>query len=170
MTTLMNILKTTGLTDVQLNQLLIHDPYFIGVFPRDRLPMSAIVYHQLPITLIVNTDTSNLRGRHWVAVYVNEQRYGEYFDSLAQPIPKHISLWLSRFTNQWKYVLRPFIDPPIQSIYSQTCGAFAFYFVHQRPLLNSSHHHHRHILWPFQSSSSLMENDRFVVSYIVNKS
>lgn len=154
-----------GLSNQQLYQLLAYDPYFIGVFPRNRLPMSAIVCRQLPLTLIVNTDTANLPGRHWVAIYVDEQRRGEYFDSLSQPIPKHMLLWLSCFTNQWKYVLRPFIDPPIQNIYSLTCGAFAFYFVHQRPLFNFSHE----VLWPFLSSSSLIDNDRFVISFTLKK-
>ena len=147
------------LTNTELSQLLKYDAYFIGVFPRNLLPLSVI--RKPPLTLIVNTDTSNLKGQHWVAVYIDQYRRGEYFDSLAQPIPKHISLWLSRFSCQWNYVLRPYIDPPIQDIFSQTCGAFTFYYVHQRPLCDSF----RDILKPF--STSFARNDDYVISYML---
>lgn len=147
------------LTSVQLNSFLDNDPHFIGVYPRDLLPTSSTLRYCRPLTLIINTDTSNLDGRHWVAVYIDRSGYGEYFDSLAQPIPDHISLWLSRNSSQWKYVLRPFIDSPIQSITSQTCGAFAYFYVHERPLVDSC----RRILVPFRS---LTYNDKFVISYL----
>ena len=149
------------LTSVQLNQYLTSDPYFIGVYPRDCLPktLSDCRRQSPPLTLIVNTDTSNLSGRHWVAIYVDEYYHGEYFDSLAQPIPLHLSLWLSRFSTGWTYVLQPFIDPPIQSIYTQTCGAFTYYFVHRRPLVDSI----RQVLLPFHRHES---NDTFVIAYL----
>lgn len=149
------------LTSDQLNHSLATDPYFIGVYPRDLLPKT--IDHRPPFTLIVNTDTSNLGGEHWVAVFVDDHYHGEYFDSLAQPIPQHIELWLSRFSTQWKYVLRPFIDPPIQNVYTQTCGAFTFYFVHRRPLLDS----YRRVLTPFHRKN-LRANDHYVVSYLLS--
>ena len=145
------------LTSIQLNQALSTDPYFIGVYPRDRLPKT--LDRRPPLTIIVNTDTCNLSGRHWVAAYIDQDGHAEYFDSFAQPIPNHIALWLTRFSTQWNYVLHPFIDPPIQNISSQTCGAFAFYFVHRRPLLDSC----RAVLSPFRS---LKSNDQFVITYL----
>ena len=155
--------KFKPLTSIQLKQFLTTDPYFIGVYPRDLLPKTLHHHHRSqPFTLIVNTDTSNLAGQHWVAVFVDDHSHGEYFDSLAQPIPQHIALWLSRFSTQWKYVLRPFIDPPIQNVFSQTCGAFTFYFVHRRPLLDSS----RQVLTPFYGKK-LTVNDHYVVSYLL---
>ena len=149
------------LPNTQLNQALSTNPYFIGVYPRDRLPKTLDLCRRQrpPLTLIVNTDTCNLSGRHWVAAYIDQSGHAEYFDSLAQPIPYHISLWLTRFAAQWTYVLHPFIDPPIQNMSSQTCGAFTFYFVHRRPLLNSC----RAVLSPFRSSHS---NDQFVITYL----
>lgn len=163
-------MATLPLTNGQLQTLLSNDPYFIGVYSRDCLPMSLINCRrqQPPLTLIVNTDTSNLGGRHWVAVFIDELYHGEYFDSLSQPIPQHISLWLSRFSNQWNYVLRPFIDPPIQSINSLTCGAFTYYFVRQRPFVDSS----EQVLLPFHHHStypSLISNDQFVLWYMNKK-
>lgn len=44
-------------------------PNFIGVFPLDKLPSQ---HHVPPFNFIVNTDTSNLPGRHWIAVHVDE--------------------------------------------------------------------------------------------------
>ena len=149
------------LTSIQLIQALSTDPYFIGVYPRDRLPKTLDLCRRQrpPLSIIVNTDTCNLGGRHWVAAYIDESCHAEYFDSLAQPIPNHIALWLTRFATQWTYVLQPFIDPPIQNIASQTCGAFTFYFVHRRPLLDSC----RDVLSPFHS---LHSNDKFVITYL----
>lgn len=41
---------------------------FVGVFPLDKLPqLSTLTAGK---ALIVNTDSSNLPGRHWIAVYV----------------------------------------------------------------------------------------------------
>ena len=39
-------------------------PNFVGVFPLNKLPQAL----RAPANLIVNTDTHNLPGEHWLAV------------------------------------------------------------------------------------------------------
>jgi hypothetical protein len=56
-------------------------PDFLGVFSRDTLPKQ----FKLPMGLIVNTDASTQFGQHWVAIYIDENAFGEYFDSVGLP-------------------------------------------------------------------------------------
>ena len=71
---------------------------FQGVFPIDELPRWI---DNLPITLISNTQSSNLPGEHWIALYVSKTKYGEYFDSLGRAPPLEISSWLNKFCRKW---------------------------------------------------------------------
>jgi len=54
---------------------------FIGVYARDTLPYRV----QLPMALIVNTDKRSQPGTHWVAIYIDTNGVGEYFDSYGLP-------------------------------------------------------------------------------------
>ena len=44
--------------------------YFVGVFPRNRLP----AINTYPASLILNTDPSGRPGEHWVAIYFNKEK------------------------------------------------------------------------------------------------
>ena len=44
--------------------------YFIGVYPRNRLP----AIKSYPASLIVNTDPSGKPGEHWLAIYFNKSK------------------------------------------------------------------------------------------------
>jgi len=122
----------SNLSNVEiLNLMKKAHPYskklFLNVFPRDELPTSIQSY---PCSLIINTDTVNLRGKHWVAVYINRNRVAEYFDSLNQPPLHDISIWMNRFSWTRKKVT----SFPLQSNRSLMCGGYVLYFVNERPL------------------------------------
>ena len=51
---------------------------FNGVYPIHQLP--EFVFHYL-IFIIINTDTHRLGGNHWEAIFIDEKRRGEVFDS-----------------------------------------------------------------------------------------
>ena len=87
---------------------------FLGVLPIDRLPLS-ITY--LPVLFIVNTNSSNLPGQHWKAIYVSSHRIGEVFDSLATPVSIQLEQWLNAFTRRWT-LSRVILQNPL----SPTCG------------------------------------------------
>ena len=72
---------------------------FFNVYPIDKLP-DFVPY--LPIFIVVNTHTHNLQGEHWKTIFINENRYGEVFDSLAQPMSELLIRWMNRFTRRWK--------------------------------------------------------------------
>ena len=49
---------------------------FKGVYPKDQLPTV-----EYPGSYVVNTDPSTAPGEHWVAMFFNNPRSAEFFDS-----------------------------------------------------------------------------------------
>ena len=97
---------------------------FYGVYAMDKLP--EFVPH-LPLALIVNTHTHNLSGEHWKVVFINKDRCGEVFDSLAEPMNNLLTQWLNRFSRKWKTNRKRY-----QLLRSSTCGAFCLYYIFKR--------------------------------------
>ena len=102
---------------------------FHGVFPIDALPESI---SNLPFTMVVNMDTHNLPGSHWIAVYIDEYKRGEIFDSLALPTSLPLAKWMNQFTVSWRRNSRYY-----QHLFSSYCGAFVIYFILMRPHVRS---------------------------------
>ena len=94
---------------------------FLGVYPIDKLPK--VIPHFL-MFLIVNTHTHNLGGEHWKAIFIDKNRYGEVFDSLARPASDLLTRWMNQWTRKWKTNSKTF-----QHASSSTCGAFTLYYV-----------------------------------------
>lgn len=98
--------------------------YFAGCFPSDRLPHPSTINY--PCALVVNLDTHQYEGSHWVAMFaysLNRQVY--YFDSLCLPIPPIIqSSFISYFPSIVKNIR------PYQSPLSSTCAQFCITFIH----------------------------------------
>ena len=59
-----------------LNRDLISSKFFYGVYPAKKIPK----LRSLPTLIVCNTDTSGRSGEHWIVLYVDENRRGEYFD------------------------------------------------------------------------------------------
>lgn len=93
---------------------------FYGVYSIDKLP--TFVPH-LPILIIVNTHTHNLEGEHWKTIFIDRDKCGEVFDSLALPMSCILIQWMNRFTRKWRTNQRSY-----QHRLSATCGAYALYF------------------------------------------
>ena len=93
---------------------------FQGVFSSDMLPPK-------PRLLVCNTDPHYKPGTHWIAICVDGQGRGEFFDSFGQmPMPlfreymnKHCRVWT-------------FNGKQLQSILSSFCGHYCcFYCVYR---------------------------------------
>ncbi len=72
-----------------------------------------------PFAIVVNTDKSSGPGEHWVAVYVDRNGKGYYFDSYGGPPLSEIKQFLNRVC---KNGLFKSIDKPIQAPASIVCG------------------------------------------------
>jgi hypothetical protein len=100
-------------------------PMFLGVFARDRLPSS--IDRSRPALLVCNTDAHDMPGEHWIAIYIEDSSYGEYFDSFGRPPDAPFRTFLHRHCSRWIYA-----DRHLQSVISRFCGHYCiFYCVHR---------------------------------------
>jgi len=84
---------------------------FDGVFSIDTLP-------DQPRLLVCNTDPSHKSGRHWVAIYVDNDR-GEFFDSFGRRPNAVFERYLNSHCSSWI-----FNDTQLQSVVSRFCGHY----------------------------------------------
>ena len=126
---------------------------FLGIFPIDHLP--EIITDQLPILLIINTNTCNLPGQHWKAIFVSKQCIGEVFDSLATPISLSLQYWLNKHTKRWT-VSKLTLQNPL----SPTCGGYVLYYIMRRLKKKSLNL----CLAPF--SNNVFANDTIVENFL----
>ena len=67
------------MNNLEISYMMRVHPYFMGVFAIDTLPQPI-----LPEScFIFNTDSSNLGGRHWIAIKINKENQGFYYDPLG---------------------------------------------------------------------------------------
>lgn len=92
---------------------------FIGVYSMDKLPKK----FKPNCMFIVNTDTSNLAGTHWIAVKVRDS-IGYVFDPLGFPPPLMLSSWMNNYCTKWSSNTRE-----LQLYTSNLCGQFCIYFI-----------------------------------------
>jgi len=112
------------MNSLQINSLLSEFKCFIGTYPLDLLPEKQL--KQRPCALIVNTDKSTKPGEHWVAIFLSDNGSAEYFDSFGlMPIHNEILMFLRK--NKIKNLI--YNSNQIQSITSNTCGAYCVLFV-----------------------------------------
>ena len=100
----------------EIEQALRRCGQFDGVFATDDLP-------DKPRLLVVNTDPAHRPGRHWVCMYVGDDRRGEYFDSLGQPPTADFESYLNRHCFFWTFNKRQ-----LQSVISSFCGHYCIYY------------------------------------------
>lgn len=95
---------------------------FKGVYPADQIPR----IWARPAALVFNTDDHNKPGTHWVAIYVNKEGRGLYFDSYGYPpiIKKHAECIRRNCTFfEWNTFR-------LQNEASYVCGHYCIMFLH----------------------------------------
>ena len=110
---------------VTINKLLWKVKCFIGTFARDTFPQKICPNKGL----IVNTDLSSLPGEHWIAIIINHDGTGEYFDSYGLP-PLHsefIKFMFNNCPNGWIYN-----DIALQCLACITCGHYCVAYIKLR--------------------------------------
>ena len=85
---------------------------FQGVYSADTLP-------DQPRLLVCNTDESTKPGQHWIAIHVDTDGHGEYFDSFGRAPDKHFEAYMNKHCTRW-----PFNKRQLQSIISSFCGYY----------------------------------------------
>jgi hypothetical protein len=139
--------------DVKTSQI------FDEVYPSDKLPKKLVA--QLPYALISNLDPSDKPGSHWIAIYIDPDGWGEYFDSYGQPpLLKEHKDFLKRNCGHhfWDY------NPTnVQNPLSATCGQHCLFYLCLRvrdiPL--------RKILTQYYGRNrNKIENDTAVINFV----
>ena len=121
---------------------------FRGIYPLNRLPQLDM---RGPLFIILNTDVENLPGRHWKAIYIDENYHGEVFDSLALPLSDRLIRFMNYHTTKWTRN-----TTMLQHPLSAQCGIYVLYFVTQRMYFDSL----SDLLSTF--SPCLLENERLM--------
>lgn len=111
----------------QIKQRLLRDwrvrRDFRGVFPCDLLPN--FVQQGVPHAFIINLDSHDKPGSHWVALYINSYGHTVYFDSFGAP-PFKPSIHSFILRNSRTFVYNSMV---LQSFTTQTCGYYCIYFI-----------------------------------------
>ena len=92
-------------------------PNFVGVFPLNKLPQAL----RAPANLIVNTDTHNLPGEHWLAVSYQKNGTVYVFDSFGFFYPRLLKLYVNKLRRVTPVM---FNRTHYQSIHEQTCALY----------------------------------------------
>lgn len=113
-----------ALTNLDITYLI--EPFqrfgiFKGVFPCDSLPNK----FSLPAAFVVNLSNHNSRGSHWIAIYIDQLKRADYFDSFGlPPTQKDILNFLQKHSKSMTYNKKQ-----IQHIISNKCGKYVTLFV-----------------------------------------
>jgi hypothetical protein len=89
---------------------------FQGVYSIDTLAES-------PRLLVCNTDPSYKLGQHWVALYVDFRRHGEYFNSFGRKPPAIIKDYMNRHCVDWLFNAKQ-----LQSAVSDYSGFYCCFY------------------------------------------
>ena len=94
----------------------------VGVYAADRIPKVL----STPAAIVVNTDDHTKPGTHWVAIYIDNNRFGTYFDSYGlAPASKHHIDRLQRNCHSFSWNTME-----LQSIDSTCCGQYSVIFLY----------------------------------------
>src|SRR5277367_856730 len=120
-------MKTNQIYNILGKQDPCTSPYFLGVFPSDRL----VPPRQNKQFIVCNLDGHKFKGSHWICIYLEKHGNGykgEYFCSFAQyPRVRNIENYLNQYCTSWIWNKRP-----VQHILSDTCGYHVIYFLVNR--------------------------------------
>ena len=108
--------------------------YFLGVYSRDYLPI--LSSKNVAAGFIVNTDTSNLPGTHWIACVLLPSGQGEVFDSFGQIPPTSIQVWMNRHCPRGWFYNTTCIQGPLTTL----CGGYCLFYLYHRLVSNMSMH------------------------------
>lgn len=113
------------LTNLDISRVLKNDKetkkIFNGVYAADTLPKQA----SKNSAFIVNTDTKDKPGAHWVAIYFDSFGNAEYFDSYAMPpiVGTHEE-FIKKNSKNCVYNSKT-----LQSLTSSVCGHYCVLYV-----------------------------------------
>ncbi len=107
-----------------IKQLYPLNKYFNGVYSIDTLDSSPLCY---PLFIISNTAPKHDSGKHWVAIYIKNQYYGEFFDSYGNKPNKMFLQFMKSRCRKVKHNVKQ-----VQNILAKTCGNHCIYYLFRK--------------------------------------
>jgi hypothetical protein len=93
----------------------------LGIFAADRLPRRLPT--KRPLLLVCNTDPHYKPGEHWIAMFLDSDGTGEYFDSFGRAPMPIFRKFLDGNCSSWT-----FNDEQLQSVLSRFCGHYCVFY------------------------------------------
>lgn len=94
-----------------------------NVYASNRLPM----FVSKPAYIIVNMDPDTKPGSHWVAIHIDKNNIGEYFDSFGRkPTGYHFS-FMNRNCKRWSYNHKI-----LQNALTSVCGKYCLLYLYYK--------------------------------------
>lgn len=132
-----------------MGQYYLKVPQFKGIFSRNTLRGKP----KRGDPIIINLDSSDGGGTHWVACYISSKV--EYFDSFGLRPSEEVTSFFNKLPiihNSTQY----------QNLYSILCGYFCLYFTNER----NNNHSAYDILYSL--SNNTLSNESFLRDYLKN--
>ncbi len=143
------------MNSLQLNRFLRHLPQFGGVFAADNIKIK-----QIPCFIIVNTDTQNRPGQHWICMKLCKEQC-EFFDSLGKNPNDYHKSWHDLLIDTAGSYL--YNNQRLQAHSTTNCGQYCIYYI-----LKSIHGcDFAHIIHDFDAFN-LKKNDASVLHFVHN--
>ena len=89
------------------------------MYPANKIPK----LRSLPALIVCNSDTSSRSGEHCIVIYVDENRRGEYFDSLDRFPTKWFKTFLDENCTAWSWN-----EMQLQIVISKFCGHYCIFY------------------------------------------
>lgn len=99
---------------------------FLGVFTRDKLPTKKL---SKPAGVVINTDTTDGPGEHWISCFFPKDSDAEYFDSYGLP-PLHEEVVDFLHLNSPRGF--SYNSSTLQAANSNVCGNYCILFLYAR--------------------------------------
>ena len=146
-----------GLTACVLNSFLKSSPHFLGCYSDDEISK---VILKPTCFIIVNLDTSDRPGSHWIAIGIFKNSIEVFdslgFDLLSWPTVPH---GLLSFLHRVSFRKRIKVIPRIQSKRSTLCGIFCVFYIILRSRFSLT------TILTYFSLSSLATNDSKLIRF-----
>lgn len=110
-------------TELQKYLNTIHPSLQYNVYAANRLP----IYTQNPTYIISNLDPDTKPGSHWVAIHIDINGLGQYFDSYGRPPKGYHQTFLKKNSRQWD-----FNTYRLQNDWTSVCGEYCLLYLYYK--------------------------------------
>lgn len=97
----------------------IHPNLKFNVYAANRLPITV----EVPAYIISNLDPDSKPGSHWIAIHIDKNHIGQYFDSYGRPPSGYHRTFLKRNSHRWDFNAKK-----LQDDWTSFCGEYCLMY------------------------------------------